>query len=357
MRTSACKDRAVRLGRRAASVFIALQCVACLGTGAALERGRKAAALGDQRAAEIAWREVLERQPEDPEARRGLAEALLARDVPEEACGLLPATEAAACWLSAAQTAARAGRHLRVVSLVTRGLDGPLPDSIRAALLQSGVAAAEASGREDLAQIWYPPLLGLNPGNADLHVGYARVLAAGGRHDEALRELEVAVDLGEDPTLHAKELAELRIRRAAAAQTARYEDLPQAKAPSTPAPGAVSMEAWDGRAIVATIRIEEAAPAASTEPVRIERAIWPAGTIPADVLGQISAYAGVLACPSVRGEVLLTIGARGEVSDLRLSGVGPVECLTRAAAGWAFPAMVDGYLKVAFPLPWPEDTP
>jgi tetratricopeptide (TPR) repeat protein len=338
-------------------VIIALQYAACIGTGAALERGREAAALGDQQAAESAWRQVLERRPDDAEAQRGLAVALLARDLPEEACGLLQQAEAADCWLSAAAQAADAGRPQRVVALVTRAVALPLPDAARAALLRLGVAAAEAAGREDLAQAWYPTLLGLDPANAKLHVGYARVLAAGGRLDEALRELELAVDLGEDPSLHAEALAALRAKRGAAAQRARFEDLPQSGQSNLPAPGAVSMEAWDGRAIVATIRIEETAPVVSTAPVRIERAIWPAGTAPADVLGQIAAYAAALACPSVRGEVLLTVGARGEVSDLQLSGAGPAECLTRTAAGWAFPAMVDGYLKVTFPLPWPGDRP
>lgn len=331
---------------------------ACLTTGGAVERARQAAALGDHRGAEEAWREVLVRDQAHPEARRGLAAALLARDMPEDACGWLPPAEAATCWTTAVQEAAAQGRHTRVVALVTRARQQSVPEPVRGELLRDGVSAAVAAGRNDLALAWYPSLVGADPGNADLHVGYARALAAGGSLDEALRELELAVDLGEDAAAHADELAALRARRDEAARTARFEDLPRpADSVVRPAPGAVSMQAWDGRAIVATIRIEESASSAATAAVRIERAIWPAAVVPAEVLGQIAAYAAALACHSLRGEAVLTIGSRGEVSDLRMAGAGPAECLTRAASGWAFPAMVDGYLRVAFPLPWPGDQP
>lgn len=316
----------------------------------AMARARAAATPAE---AEAVWRDALVGNPGDPEARRGLAAALLAQDRPEDACTLLDAAEAIGCWSNAVSAAA--ANPPRIVALVGRAELTAAPDEAREAWLRAGVAAASVIGRGDLASAWYPTLLGLAPEDAALHFGYALELEARGRLAEALREAELALDLAANADPEAVRLVE-RLRRGAgkAQAVARFEDL--AVSAPTDAAGAVSMEVWDGRGMTATIRIEESARAA-TEPLEIERAIWPAGADADDVLGQVAAYAARVVCPGVRAVARLTVGARGQVSELVNADGDAVPCLSRAAEGWTFPSMVDGYLRLRFPVPWPDEAP
>lgn len=316
----------------------------------AMARARVAATPAE---AEAAWRDALVGNPGDPEARRGLAAALLAQDRPEDACMLLADAEAVECWSSAVSAAT--ANPSRIVALVGRAEQAAAPDGAREAWLRAGVAAASAIGRGDLASAWYPTLLGLAPEDAALHFGYAVELEAQGRLVEALREAELALDLAAHNDPAVERLVERLRRGAGEAQTvARFEDL--AVSAAADGPSAVSMEVWDGREMTATIRIEES-PRAATGPLEIERAIWPAGAEADDVLGQVAAYAARVVCPGVRAVVRLTIGSRGRVSELVNADGGEVPCLSRAAEGWTFPSMVDGYLRLRFPVPWPDQSP